>query len=80
MEIPFKATDIAGLVVLASAIVALIYVHQHFRFEHDPREPPLIRHTVPYIGHIIGIFRHGLEYFDYVKLVAVESTTRQSQA
>jgi hypothetical protein len=77
MEIPLRGTtDIAGLVVLASTIIVLIYFHQRLQVEHDPREPPLIRHAVPYIGHLIGIVRHGPGYLGLIKLVTIESTTK----
>ncbi|KAK4201355.1 putative cytochrome P450 E-class, group IV [Triangularia verruculosa] len=28
----------------------------------DPREPPLLKPTIPFIGHIIGLIRHQAEY------------------
>jgi hypothetical protein len=35
--------------------------------KYDPREPPLISHPIPFIGHVIGMFRHGAKYFDFIK-------------
>ncbi len=28
----------------------------------DPREPPLVRSTIPYIGHLLGMLRHQFSY------------------
>ena len=33
---------------------------------YDPREPPVIPQSVPYIGHIIGLIRHGSGYFEHL--------------
>jgi hypothetical protein len=36
----------------------------------DPRDPPLIPHPyLPFLGHIIGMFRYGAKYYDMVKSV-----------
>ncbi|WQF77337.1 Putative cytochrome P450 [Colletotrichum destructivum] len=32
----------------------------------DPNEPPLARPTIPFIGHIIGLFQHSWKYLDIV--------------
>jgi hypothetical protein len=37
----------------------------------DPREPPVIRSTIPYVGHLIGMALSGSRYFK--KLQYVES-------
>lgn len=33
----------------------------------DPNEPPLARPTIPFIGHIIGLFQHSWKYLDIVQ-------------
>jgi len=33
----------------------------------DPREPPIIKPSIPFIGHIIGIYRHKMEYFEMLR-------------
>lgn len=30
---------------------------------HDPKEPPLIPSRIPFIGHVIGLLRHGSGYY-----------------
>ncbi|KAF2455620.1 cytochrome P450 [Lineolata rhizophorae] len=37
----------------------------------DPREPPIVPSRIPWIGHIIGIIRHGARYY---KMVCADST------
>ena len=33
----------------------------------DPNEPPLIPHPyLPFLGHVIGMFWHGADYFPYI--------------
>jgi hypothetical protein len=62
---------VGGSTVLLFALGVLIIVvlttrtilHVHY----DPREPPIIPQSIPYIGHLIGIFRHGAAYFATVK-------------
>jgi hypothetical protein len=31
--------------------------------KQDPREPPLVSATIPYIGHVIGMMRKPLSYY-----------------
>jgi hypothetical protein len=33
----------------------------------DPREPPSIKPSIPILGHIIGMFRHKMEYFEMLR-------------
>jgi hypothetical protein len=41
----------------------------YFAFSHflgtklDPREPPLARTAIPYIGHVIGMMRSKFNYY-----------------
>ena len=37
--------------------------------EYDSREPPVIHHKIPFIGHVIGMYRYGAKYVDIVKYV-----------
>ncbi|KAE8450494.1 hypothetical protein EG329_006224 [Mollisiaceae sp. DMI_Dod_QoI] len=50
-------------IILAVAAVLLI-VRQRLAIELDPREPPILKPKIPYIGHIIGLFRYHGAYFD----------------
>ena len=35
----------------------------YFINKDDPREPPTVRSTIPFIGHLVGIIRHGSSYW-----------------
>jgi hypothetical protein len=48
------------LLLLVSFLFALYHAHM----KYDPREPPIIHHRVPYVGHVIDIFRYGAKYFE----------------
>lgn len=57
------------LLFLAAVAAATWYAFGHF---HGPRvsvtepqkEPPLFPHPIPYIGHILGLLRHGTRYYE----------------
>ncbi|MCJ1398838.1 hypothetical protein MMC11_002039 [Xylographa trunciseda] len=47
--------------------VVLILLLNHFKgFKHDAKEPPLIPQRVPYVGHMIGLFRSGNKYYNSI--------------
>ncbi|KAF1994862.1 cytochrome P450 [Amniculicola lignicola CBS 123094] len=51
-------TQIVGTIALASvALVMLANVFLSPKF--DPREPPVLRPTIPFVGHIISLLRRG---------------------
>ena len=61
------STDIFSiLLAVAVFCVSLVYfLHP----KYDPREPPVLPHYIPYIGHILGLVRHGQRYFEILRLV-----------
>ncbi|ATY64412.1 Cytochrome P450 [Cordyceps militaris] len=48
---------VAAVVLLACSLEFL------FSIGDDPREPPVVRPTIPLIGHVIGIMRGGPTYY-----------------
>ena len=36
----------------------------------SPREPPLLTHPIPFIGHILGLLRNGTRYYEMTRSVA----------
>ena len=55
--------DGTTLVLLAMA-TGLYFVLEYFMgIKLDPKEPPLISSTIPYVGHIIGLIRTGTRYY-----------------
>ncbi len=45
--------SLAAVYVIAACVVSL---------KHHTREPPLLPHSVPFFGHLIGMIRHGPHY------------------
>ncbi|CAN8100566.1 unnamed protein product [Discula destructiva] len=33
----------------------------------DPREPPLLKHSIPYYGFMLGLYRKRMDYFDLIR-------------
>ncbi|OCT48058.1 putative cytochrome P450 [Cladophialophora carrionii] len=62
---PALPVSVLSLLVAAVTVVAVI-IHRFLAIDYDPREPPIIKPGIPYIGHILGIIRHGAKYFDTV--------------
>ena len=59
-----------SLVALLGFLAALCvyFVLNHFiGFRYDRKEPPLVPQRIPYIGHLIGIIRHGPRYYSHVR-------------
>ncbi len=50
--------------VLAAVGIGACYVLAHLiGMKQDPREPPLLPTTIPYLGHAIGVMRHKYNYY-----------------
>ena len=56
------------LLVLAIVLATTWYALDYFYVpEQLPNEPPLVGHHIPYIGHIIGLLRHGTRYYQIIR-------------
>ena len=56
------------LLVLAIVSATTWYALDYFYIPKQlPNEPPLIGHYIPYIGHIIGLIRHGTRYYQIIR-------------
>ena len=49
-----------GLLVLS---LAVYFGNQRYKPKYDAKEPPLIPQTLPYIGHLIGLWIEGFGYY-----------------
>ncbi|KAK4038603.1 cytochrome P450 [Parachaetomium inaequale] len=58
----------ASLLLLAiGGVVIVFYLLSRFlTLPLDPQEPPLVRSKIPFIGHVIGLLRHGTKYYSDV--------------
>lgn len=56
------------LAVLSISIVGIVLlgISRRLTIDYDPREPPLIKSRIPIIGHILGIFWYGTQYYAMV--------------
>lgn len=54
----------------AAALTLTTFVTVAYSFWSRPRvasrTPPIIPQSVPYIGHLIGLLKHGFEYFEHL--------------
>lgn len=55
-------TPATAAVAVACVLLAILIKAAYFP-SLDPREPPLVRSTVPFIGHILGMVQHQSDYF-----------------
>lgn len=60
-----EETSYRATLLLLIAFVAVCYLLDYFYApKNAPNEPPVLSHPVPYVGHIIGLLRHGVAYFE----------------
>lgn len=55
---------VLGCVAALSCLILLL--SKAIRPVYDPREPPLISHPLPIIGHLIGMLRYGSGYYEQI--------------
>ena len=55
-----KHTSTAIFLLLVVAL--LVAISPRLSKKHDPREPPVIPQSIPYVGHLLGLLRHGEKY------------------
>lgn len=58
-----------GKIAISVTVVALALATFNYFLEptYDPKEPPVIRQKVPYLGHIIGLLQYGMRYFEVLR-------------
>lgn len=55
----------------ASAAAALWCLLDYFYApRHHPDEPPVVRASIPYIGHLIGLLWYGTRYYQITRYVS----------
>lgn len=57
------------MLILAATLTTVIWYILDYRFapKHLQIEPPVIPQSIPYVGHIIGIFRFGTKYYEMIR-------------
>ncbi len=62
------------LLLLAVASAAAWYTLDYlYAPTQHSNEPPLVPQSVPYIGHILGLLRHGTRYFEITRYAALSN-------
>ena len=59
----------AWLIVLVIALTCWILLEKFLSLSHDAKEPPIIPQTLPYVGHLLGMLRHGSRYYTQIRSV-----------
>ena len=62
----------AWLMVLVIALSCWILLEKFLSLSHDAKEPPIIPQTLPYVGHLLGMLRHGSRYYTQIRSVLVK--------
>lgn len=62
MALVFNATCLA----LAIAVFLLI-LDRRYMPRQASNEPPVVKSFIPYVGHIIGLIRHGTRYYQELR-------------
>lgn len=55
------------LLLLISIVAFLLLSDQFIAPKHHPQEPPLVPQRIPYVGHVAGLFLHGMKYFEFTR-------------
>lgn len=53
---------------LALAIVVFLFIlDRHYMPRQASNEPPVVKSFIPYVGHIVGLIRHGTRYYQELR-------------
>lgn len=83
--VDYRSANVTILSTTALAvIVAFALLNRLLTPRIDPREPPVVKPSIPWVGHIIGIIRHQADYSRIIQSVSPlphfpQSLTHQSQ-
>lgn len=61
-KISFVTAVILGITTSLFMILAFF-----FNIKRDPKEPPFIPQSIPYVGHLFGIIRKGESYYHQIR-------------
>lgn len=67
------------LLSLAAATAAWYLLNYFYVSKPATNEPPVLSHPIPYFGHILGLLRHGLRYYEITRYGPVLVTFLCSQ-
>ena len=64
MDVSLFSVFVVILLLVVIVSVSFVYL---FSPKYDPREPPVISSSIPYVGHILGLLRYGQRYFEILR-------------
>ena len=64
MEYSLFSAVLIALLLLLVGYASLVFL---FTPKYDPREPPVLTHYVPYVGHVLGLIFEGQGYFERLR-------------
>ncbi len=56
-----------GMVGLAVFAVLVTLIQRYTAIKIDPREPPYLKPSIPWLGHIVGLVKEGANYFQQLE-------------
>ena len=57
-----------GIIMFLGIAIALC-LWQRLSLHHDPKEPDLLKHNIPFVGHLMGLHKHGVKYFNMMRSI-----------
>jgi len=55
-------------ICLALAVVVFLFaLDRHYMPKQASNEPPVVKSFIPYVGHIVGLIRHGTRYYQNLR-------------
>ena len=58
------------LPLVGLALAAVCYLNYYYMPKHAMNEPPIVPSSIPYVGHIIGLLRHGSRYYQITRYLS----------
>ena len=67
-NLPGISPDASSWTMVALVLAGVSCFFMRLRLpKYDPQEPDLIPQAIPYIGHVLGIIKHGFGYYKIIQ-------------
>lgn len=72
-NICIMASEWVSTALFVVLLVVILYFSTTYFFspQYDAREPPVIPHVIPYVGHILGLMWYGQHYFSILRFAVL---------
>lgn len=71
MDLSLSATTLVILLFFVVLYLSVVYL---FGPKYDDREPPVVPHFIPYVGHILGLICYGQNYFETLRFADIHQS------